>query len=223
MLGESFDYTKDGVIGKMDRWLKLVIATIILAIPLYGYVMRIYKGTKPAPEVDDWGRLFIDGILLLIVSFIYAIPVLILEFLMLGSAGYAVAMSGDPSAAMTGMMGAGILFIVFIIVAIIIGLLVPMAMVRFSRTGSFGEAFNFGAILGHIGKIGWVNYIVALIIGAIVVGIPVMILWFILIALMIAIPIIGLVIAAVVFLAVIPLITVFQTRYITQIYDTVAA
>jgi hypothetical protein len=81
MLGESFNYAKEGVVEKVNRWVMLAIATLILCIPLMGYVMRIYRGAKPAPEVEDWGKLFIDGIILVIVSIIYSIPLIIIQFL----------------------------------------------------------------------------------------------------------------------------------------------
>jgi hypothetical protein len=222
MLGESFNYAKEGVVEKMNRWIMLAIATIILFIPMTGYVMKIYRGAKPAPEVDDWGTLFIDGIKLMIVGVIYFIPVIIISFIA-SAAMVGAALSGNPSAVMTGMAGAGVLGFVILILEIIIGLILPMAAIRFARTNNFGEAFNFNAILAHIGKIGWINYIIALIIVAIVIGIPVAIIYFILFMLMLALSIIGLLIAAIVFLIIIPPIAVFQARYLTQIYDTVAA
>ena len=77
MVGESFEYAKDAVVGKWNKWLMLVIATILLGIPLAGYVMRVLRGEKPAPEVDDWGTLFVDGIKYIIVALIYAIPIII--------------------------------------------------------------------------------------------------------------------------------------------------
>ncbi len=92
---------------------------------------------------------------------------------------------------MTSLAGAGILAVILIIVAIIIGLISPIGIIRFARTGKFGEAFNFGEILATIKKIGWLSYILAFIIVAIVVGIPVLILWLILMALMIALPLVG--------------------------------
>jgi hypothetical protein len=230
MLGESFAYAKEGVVNKMNKWIMLIIATIILTIPLMGYLMQIYRGTKPAPEVVNWGKLFIDGIMLAIVAFIYMIPLIILQFLMVGAV-MAGAILENPTAVMAGMAGAGILFLVYIIVAIIIGLIAPMAMIRFARSGSIGEAFNFNAIRAHIGKIGWINYIIALIILAFVIGIPVGIIAFVLAALTgiltVALSEIGVLlgglIIVIVVLALIPIITVFQARYITQIYDTVAA
>jgi hypothetical protein len=233
MLGESFAYAKEGVVNKMNKWIMLIIATIILTIPLMGYLMQICRGTKPAPEVGNWGKLFIDGIMLAIVAVIYMIPIFILTFLMFGAA-IVGAIFEDPTAVMAGMAAAGILFLVYIIVAIIIGLIAPMAMIRFARSGSIGEAFNFNAIRAHIGKIGWINYIIALIIldlVILVIGIPVGIILFVLLALTgiltVALSEIGFLlgglISVIVVLALIPVITVFLARYITQIYDTVAA
>ena len=39
-----------------------------------------------------------------------------------------------------------------------------IGVVRFARTGSIGEAFNFSAIRATIAKIGWVPYIIALVV-----------------------------------------------------------
>jgi len=97
MVGEAFAYAKDGVWEKWNKWLMLIIATILLGIPLMGYVMKILRGEKPAPEVADWGTLFVDGIKYIIVAFIYAIPIIIVEFLVLGAA-FMTAMSGNVAA-----------------------------------------------------------------------------------------------------------------------------
>lgn len=219
MIGDSFTFVKEGIIDNLNKWLLLIIATIILTIPLMGYVMNVYRGAKTAPEVEDWGKLFVDGILLLIVGIIYAIPVIILELLIAGTA-FASMVSNNPMTMMSGLAGAGILAVILVIVAIIIALFSPIGMIRFARTGQFGEAFNFSEILATIRKIGWLSYILALIILAIVVVIPVLILWFILMALVMALPLIGLVLAAVVILLAIPVITVFEARYMTQVYES---
>jgi len=219
MIGDSFTYVKEGIIDKVNKWLLLIIATIILTIPLMGYIMNVYRGTKPAPEVEDWGKLFVDGILLFIVGIIYAIPIIILEFLIVGAA-FATQLAGNPSAMMTGLAGAGILAVILVIVAIIIALISPIGIIRFARTGSFGEAFNFGEILATIKKIGWLSYILALIIIAIVIGIPVLILWFILMALAIALPLVGIIIAGIILLIVLPVIAVFEARYLTRLYES---
>ena len=40
-------------------------------------MMRIYHGMTPSPEPDTWGTMFIDGLKLFVVGFIYALPVII--------------------------------------------------------------------------------------------------------------------------------------------------
>ena len=219
LIGNSYAYVKEGIIDKMNKWLLLMVATVILTLPLMGYIMEVYRGTSPAPEVENWIKLLVDGILLFIVGIIYAIPVILLEFLIAG-ATFATAMTENPSNAITTMAGAGILAVLLIIVAILIAIYSPIGIIRFARTGSFGEAFNFKEISATIKKIGWLTYILALIVVAIVVGIPSLILWAIVIGLVIALPLIGIVIGGILLLIVLPLLAVFEARYLTQVYES---
>jgi hypothetical protein len=219
LIGNSYTYVKDGIIDRVNTWLLLMIATLILTLPLMGYIMNVYRGTNPAPGVENWIKLLVDGILLCIVGLIYAIPVIVLEFLTVG-ATFATTMTTNPAAAMTGMAGAGILAIILIIVAILIAIFSPIGIIRFARTGSFGEAFNFREITATIKKIGWLTYILALIVIAIVVGIPALILWAIVLGLVIALPLIGIVIGGILLLIVLPLLAVFEARYLTQVYES---
>jgi len=153
MVGESFEYAKDAVVGKWNKWLMLIIATILLGLPLLGYSMKVLRGEKPAPEVIEWGTLFIDGIKYLIVALIYAIPLIIIWVLVMGAAWLSM-MSGNymtmVAAAGTAIVG----LLIMLILGIIIAVFEVIGVVRFARTGSIGEAFNFGAILATIGKIG---------------------------------------------------------------------
>ena len=95
MVGESFEYAKEAVVGKWNKWVMLIIATILLGLPLMGYSMKILRGEKPAPEVDDWGTLFIDGIKYIIIMLIYMIPAMIVLFVVVGGSALG-AMSSNP-------------------------------------------------------------------------------------------------------------------------------
>ena len=212
----SYFYAKDGLLGKWDKWVLLIISCIIF--PLFmGYTMRIYRGENPAPALDDWGGMFIDGIKLLVVGVIYAIPIIILDIVLLGSATLAMVSSVRTSAgasfidsgAVMGLLLA-ILFgaMIIVIVAIIIGLITATATVRFARTNSFSEAFNFGAIFAHIGKIGLMTYIIALIMMSIIIGIVEVV--------CLVIPFIG--ISLLIILS--PFIGVFSARYLTLLYES---
>ncbi len=208
MLGDSFEYVKEGLVGKWMKWILLIVSTIIFPL-LYGYIVRVYRAEGPAPELEDWGGLFIDGIKLLIINIIYVIPVFIVALIFgVGAALTGMAM-GTPNAAMAG--GAMIGLLAVMIVFIIIGLIMPFGWIRFARTGSIGEAFNFSAIFGHIGKIGWVEYIIALLILAVVITVVQFVLGII--------PVLGFFLLFI--LA--PAFAIFSARYLTIIYDSVPA
>jgi hypothetical protein len=217
LIGNSFTYVKEGVIDKVNTWLLLIIATLILVIPLMGYIMGVYRGTTPAPEVENWSKLIVDGICIIIVSIIYAIPAIILWFLIIGLA--LASIQNTPTGMMSTMAGAGLLGIL-IIVVIISAILSPVGIIRFARTAKFGEAFNFGEIITTIKKIGWLSYILALIIGSIVVLIPGLILEAVCAVLVIKLLIPGLVIAGILYIVVLPILTIFYARYLTQVYES---
>jgi len=214
IIGDSISYAKDGLAGKWRDWILLIISSLVFPL-LMGYMMRIFRGEKPFPAVDRWGDMFIDGIKLLIVCLIYSIPVFILGVVLIGSAGLALFLSVrlpvDPGA-IIGFLAA-ILFgaIVLVTVFVIIGLILATAGVRLARTNSLGEAFNFSAIFSHIGRIGLVMYITALVLMVMIVGIIKII--------CLAIPIIGIFLL----LAAAPFIGIFTARYLTLLYESAGA
>ena len=235
MLSDAFSYAKEGVILNMNRWLKLILAMICLGLPFTGYLMRIYRGNAPAPEVDEWGTLFVDGLKLFIVGFVYVLPILIIWLVIFGIMLFA-GLTGSDEASIVAIMANFLLQIAMFIFQIVLAIFLPIAYIRFARTGIFSEAFNFSAILGTIARIGWINYIVAVILVSIVVSIPVCILAFLFliiggIALVAAMTMetAGLVLLLIVLglglltiLIILPPISVFQARYMTRVYDCAA-
>lgn len=223
ILGDSFAYTKEAIVGKWMQWLLLVIATILLCLPLLGYILKIYRGEKPAPEVTDWGTLFIDGIKYAIVSLVWAIPLLIIFFVLIGAALWSFinitavsvsgiqASSGNPAFILGAL---GFYLIVVIIVTILTVIFASIGVIRFARTGSMGEAFNVREILTTIGKIGWGTYIsslVVLLVALVVVEIVITILGMI--------PVLGMIIQ----LVFIAPVMIFEARYLCQVYDAAVA
>jgi len=212
-IGDSFEYAKEGLVGKWVNWLLLIISCIIFPLIL-GYIMRIFRGAPKAPELNEWGSMFIDGIKLFIVGLIYAIPLIIVALVVFGIAIFTGIFSmtavgqGNPAAIagliMTSLFGA----IILAIVSIIIGLILATAIVRFARMDSFGEAFNFTAISNHIGKIGIGSYIIALIIMFIIICI--------IESIIMMIPYIGMVLLLILY----PAFALFEARYLTLLYDS---
>ena len=102
-------------------------------------------------------------------------------------------------------------FIVLAIIGILTLILSNIDIIRFARTGSIGEAFNFKEISATIAKIGWVPYIIAL-----AVLIVVMIVVESILSVIDMIPVLGLIIE-IIFIA--PL-TIFEARYLSRVYDS---
>ena len=149
----SFLFAKNGLVG---HWVRLILLIIISAIPIVnfiaiGYIVKIYRGGKIAPELEGYGRMFIDGVLLVIIGIIYAIIPIILI-----CAGFFL---GALEASATGV----IIALIGIIVAIIFSLFALLGCVRFAKNEDLEEAFNFQAILEKINDIGWVHYILSYI------------------------------------------------------------
>jgi hypothetical protein len=185
MLDDSFSYAKDGVWGRWTRWLLLIVSMVIFPLIL-GYMVRIYRGEHPAPEPEKWLELFIDGLKLLLVQIIYFLPVILLLILAFIPIISTLAASGVFSQDFSSMSDsqserwldnhpeliselllAGGFMIILLMVAVILAIIITffsfLGVVRFARSNSISEAFNFSAILVHIKRIGWINYIVALI------------------------------------------------------------
>ncbi|MGD9938098.1 MAG: DUF4013 domain-containing protein, partial [Methanoregulaceae archaeon] len=109
-------------------------------------------------------------------------------------------------------LGLGMLLAV--IGGVVVGLVSSIAIVRCARTGDLREAVNLEAIVLHIGRIGWVNYIVALLVLWIVLGCA-----YAAIGIFGGLPIIGWAIGVVLGTAVF----VFAARYLSLVYDSAPA
>jgi hypothetical protein len=224
VISRSFEYTKDALVGKWMQWVILAVLSLIQAVTLSlipllnGYIVRVLAGKTPAPEVDDWVGLFVDGWKLNIITLVYMLPAIIV-FLIFGGLG-AIGMfasgaaDGDPTA-----MGAAVLsliggFLLAGIIAIILAFIALLAILRFAHTGSLGEAFHFSAILEHIGRLGWGTWIIAVIVLLIVA-----VIYGFVVGIISTIPILGGIIAAFLNVA----FALFYARYLALAYEEAPA
>ncbi|MEN6573026.1 DUF4013 domain-containing protein, partial [Methanobacterium aggregans] len=84
------DIISDSIKYPSSNWGKVLILGVIciasiLIVPIflvYGYVFRIIKATLAGmdelPEFDEIGEMFVDGLKILVVGIVYAIPVWII-------------------------------------------------------------------------------------------------------------------------------------------------
>jgi len=202
---------------KMDwdavPWGRIVILFflgIILSFFISGYMVRIYRGVKPAPDFTGWADLFIDGIKLAVVWFLWIVPFIIV---LLAGVAIAVTMYFSAPAATpdTGMLLLVVLLILVALVLLVtVMLLGIIGAIRFARTGSIREGIRISAIVATIRTMGWLSYSIALVIfavTAIIYGIISSVLSFI--------PYIGWVLV----LIIAPFFSIFFARYFTLVYD----
>ncbi len=232
MLDDSFAYAKEGLWERWTRWLLLIVSMIIFPLIL-GYMVRVYRGEKPAPEPGEWGSLFINGLKLLVVQIIYFLPVIllvILAFVPMISTLIASGVLAEDFSSMSDsqterwfashpeLLSAAGMMVLLLLVAILLALIISifsfLGTVRFARTGSISEAFHFSAILAHIGRIGWLNYILALIIISVIGFIFSMVL-----NVFSLIPVIGDIIGIFVMVILYVPFILFSARYSALVYD----
>jgi len=232
MLDQTFAYTKEGVWGRTKRWL-ILIGCLILFPLILGYMVRIFRGVKPAPEPEQWGSMFIDGLKLLVVEVVYIIPVILLVIIaflpLLSTLIAGGAPHKDPSSLSDAQIQQWILvhpeFIsaigflaILLLLAVLCGIIISifsfLGVVRFARTGSMAEAFNFSAIVSHIRRIGWLNYLLALIVISVIGFIFGMVT-----NVFSLIPIFGDLIGVIVMIILYVPYFIFTSRYVSLVYD----
>lgn len=219
IITDSVDFTRESVWGKWVQWILLVISTIIFPL-LLGYIMEIYRGNPTPPECTNWVARFIDGLKLIVASLIYSIPliiVLIITFLPVMSELFnQIGMGGgefdiDFAAFEVYIVPVIIGICITCILGLIIFLISTVGIIRMARMNRFTEAFNISGILTTIRSIGWINYIV----GLIVLYVIAMILG-VVINLVMEVHLIGLIIGLFLW----PVLTIFEARYLTLLYET---
>ncbi len=185
------DVIGDAVRYPSQDWKNVIILGIIsilsfLIIPAFivgGYFFRIIKatiaGSDELPEFDDWGEMFIDGLKLIIVGIIYAIPIFIISAILGLGQSAVMNMTTFSSVAIFGIIAGSM---VQLIVGIIIGLVAYIAVAHMAYyDGDLGAAFRFSEILDVMSRIGWADYIIwyiVMVILGLVVGVVSVILIF---------------------------------------------
>lgn len=202
----------------------LFLLIVLISSFYQGFMVPVMNKDAGLPAFPDPGVLFSNGIRYTIICLLYfLIPML----LVLGSIVFAIlpiinspaTYTPDPRMETILIMLAG--FALAFLSAVVLSLLWITGIVRFARTGSFAEAFNFKEILATISRIGWVFYCIALLILAILLFIFGTAM-FVIQTILGIVPLIGFVFVLVMLLVQIvlgPFIAVFTHRYFSLLYD----
>ena len=155
-IGSAFSFVFDD-----EDWLKKVLIGAVLAltgigfIPIIGYGLEITRRVaqghpQPLPDWDDWGKKIIEGLLNGIITFIWALPIVLMSACI--SIGSTVAANNiDSDAGGIVMVVLSICVgLVMLIYGIALALFLPAAMAKYAVSGEFGAAFRVGEIVGMV-------------------------------------------------------------------------
>jgi hypothetical protein len=146
----------------------LLILIVLGIIPIVnlivtGYFARIVReNPEEPPKLSDYGKLFIDGLLVAIATIIYMIvPIIILGVGIAFSIGEYAFYS--PMSLLSSLLSSG-LVIVGVILAFIFAIFGVIAIGNMIRTGNFSKIFAFSENWQLIQRIGLGNYILWLVV-----------------------------------------------------------
>ncbi|MDD4254318.1 MAG: DUF4013 domain-containing protein [Methanofollis sp.] len=200
-------YTQGAFWGRWKDALALLVSLVLFPV-FFGHITRILRGEEPAPPVEWSLRSCVDGIKLLVIWFVYTTPAFVAGILLFGYVAVVYEIEGvnaiEP--VLPEIIGG---FLVVFVVYLFTALMANLAGVRFARERRFFAAFSVRKIWGLIDRLGFWDYVIAVVlISAFMNAI---------VAVIALIPQDAVVFVLEV-LAFIPLF-IFQARYFSRIYD----
>jgi hypothetical protein len=136
-------------IGALFSWMLLI--PLILAWALLGgyaveIIRKVLRGELDSlPEWDDWGTLLVDGLKVIVIGIVYALPLIILSLCLGVPIG---AFSQDAPGASSWLSACLSCFA--LLYAIAISLVYPAAVAFFAAEGDMAAAFRFGEVFAFV-------------------------------------------------------------------------
>lgn len=161
MLGDALSFPTND-----DDWLKThIIGGVLLLVsffipvipqlPVTGMAVeslrRGARGEDTPPAFDDWETLFIDGLKVFVIGFVYAIPLVILFFVLFIGGIFSLGLGG-ASGSDAGVAAGGIVFLLLFgvggLLTLLVAYIAPAAIANFAVYDDLGKAFAIGEVLG---------------------------------------------------------------------------
>jgi len=154
-------------------WLKkILVGGVVTLVPIlnfaaYGYSLEVTRRVinndlRPLPEWDDLGGKLIKGLLVVVIQFVYALPILLLACLMqvamMVLGGGASALSSQSSQSGGEAIGGAMLVVMscfgclVLLYSILMGIALPAAIGNYAAKDQLGEAFRFGDVMALVQK-----------------------------------------------------------------------
>lgn len=152
-IGKAFTFVTED-----ESWMsKIGIGAVvslfsILIIPAFflgGYQLAVMRNVMngeehPLPKWENWGRLFMDGLFVVVAAFVYTLPIWLLAF-------FGILLNLVVFSSSSGGAVAVVIWLIFgcftILIAIALAFLIPSIYIQYARTDDFGALFRFGEVL----------------------------------------------------------------------------
>ena len=166
-LNQAAQYT-GSIFQRIGDLLILFIVSIIpivnfIALGYYARIVRDSPSSKNTPKLERYMDMFIEGLKIVAVAIIWAIIIAIIAMIIAIPfiAIAALNVLTNPTTFLNAgwIFAIGSFFVIFGIIAFLLGIIAFMGVVHMVKTNSFGKAFAFGEIFRMIGKIGWLRYL----------------------------------------------------------------
>ncbi len=173
------DYV-DAIKRPFSDWKKFLIGCVLNIIPIVNFLVMGYyieaiklsvNKKKNLPEWKDWGNLFVKGLIVIVISFVYMIPTALVMLVGGGTALISLLANGGIDQ-MALLLSLGPAILLGVVLAILAGYILPVAIINYAVKNSIGAAFELGFVFKKaFTGIYFVNWIVLVIISIIVTAI----------------------------------------------------
>jgi len=137
------------VVGGLFFWVILIPTILAFALP-GGYALQVTRRviggrTDLLPEWDNWGELFMEGVKLLVIMFVYYLPQIVVSVIL------------GPIAGVLGDQAEGLSVLVSLCLScfnliwfLVVSLLLPAAIGLYAENGELKDAFRFGEVIALV-------------------------------------------------------------------------
>jgi hypothetical protein len=153
-IGRAFGY----VFEDEDWVVKVLIGGVLMltgigSIPAVGYGLevarRVVRGDpQPLPAWEDWGTKIVEGLVSMVIGFIWSLPAVILSGCIAIILVPVTDRGGQVSA--LGVLGSTCVGLLVFLYSLLLMLVLPAAITHYAVTGEFGAAFRFGEVIGMV-------------------------------------------------------------------------
>ena len=151
-----------------EHWIKkILLGSLIILIPvvgqlvMVGYALAVLRNVRagearPLPDWSGFGSYLVDGLKFLVVTLVYAIPIIILACPLALVWALPAATQGNedlvaPFVGVAVVVGVGLACLVGLY-AVLMALLRPVLQIRYAETGEIGPCLRVGEVVRYLGR-----------------------------------------------------------------------